>query len=87
MLGTNDILGSFNHWLQGLPVLGRAHPMPVCSVVALKISLGLENGLETTFLKSWSCLCVDSIFTRSCLSLGLAGLGIFPQDKLRPQLQ
>ncbi len=31
-MGTNDVLGDFNRPLQSPPLLGHAHPMPVCSV-------------------------------------------------------
>lgn len=29
-MGTNDVLGGFNHPLQSLPVLGRAYPSLIC---------------------------------------------------------
>lgn len=36
------------------------------------------------FKGSWSRLEINGIFTRSCLGLGLGGLGIFDQDRSRP---
>ena len=57
---------------QHAEILPSADFQHLPSVVVLKIGLGLK----TTFLGSWSCLGIGSIFTRSCLGLGLGGLGL-----------
>ena len=56
------------------------------SVVVLETGLGLETGLETIFCRSWSRLGIEGNLTRSCLGLGLGGLGFFEQDRSRPSL-
>ncbi len=76
-MGTNDVLGSFNHLLQSPPVLGCAYSMSVCNISSYNDCYCSSVKVN----KNLSCVVVHKLHSRVFSVSGIAVVGVLHEQE------